>query len=155
MESEASIQLSPEDRARLARGVAGLERDATRPGRKPPLTAAAIERVVNMTLNEKPPAGTHWSARKLTKAVGLSHSSQAAARMKPPLKPAPAALDITLSETCTVIVPLVRSRENTYDRSFVQDNPNSPRSPVQARPSQAKPIQIKWLGFAWFYSSES
>jgi len=28
-----------------------------------------------MTLNEKPPAGTHWSARKLAKAVGLSHSS--------------------------------------------------------------------------------
>src|SRR5271165_1514285 len=56
-------------------GVAGLERDATRPGRKPPLTAVAIERVVNMTLNEKPPAGTHWSARKLAKAVGLSHSS--------------------------------------------------------------------------------
>ena len=59
----------------LARGVAGLERDATRPGRKPPLTAAAIERVVNMTLNEKPPGATHWSARKLAKAVGLSHSS--------------------------------------------------------------------------------
>ena len=126
MESEANIQLSPEDRARLegwvagrntpqklvwrarivlmwgqgagvtaivratgktkrtayrwrdrylARGAAGLERDATRPGRKPPLTAAAIERVVNMTLHEKPPAGTHWSARKLAKAVGLSHSS--------------------------------------------------------------------------------
>src|SRR5271169_3299461 len=59
----------------LALGAAGLERDATRPGRKPPLTAAAIERVVNMTLHEKPPAGTHWSARKLAKAVGLSHSS--------------------------------------------------------------------------------
>jgi transposase len=56
-------------------GVAGLERDATRPGRKPPLDAARIERVVAMTLNEKPPAATHWSARKLAKAVGLSHSS--------------------------------------------------------------------------------
>ena len=41
----------------LARGVAGLERDATRPGRKPPLDVATIERVVNMTLNEKPPGG--------------------------------------------------------------------------------------------------
>ena len=29
----------------LACGVAGLERDATRPGRKPPLDAATIERV--------------------------------------------------------------------------------------------------------------
>ena len=59
----------------VARGAAGLERDATRPGRKPPLTAPMIERVVNMTLHEKPPAGTHWSARKLAKQVGLSHSS--------------------------------------------------------------------------------
>src|SRR5271165_4863228 len=39
----------------LSRGVAGLERNATRPGRKPPLDAATIERVVNLTLNEKPP----------------------------------------------------------------------------------------------------
>ena len=57
------------------RGVEGLRRDATRPGRKPPLAAAQIERVVAMTLNEKPPAGTHWSARKLARAVGLSHTS--------------------------------------------------------------------------------
>src|SRR5215471_10798255 len=34
----------------LARGVGGLERDATRPGRKQPLDAATIERVVAMTL---------------------------------------------------------------------------------------------------------
>jgi len=59
----------------LAAGVAGLERDATRPGRKPPLEAATIEHVVAMTLNEKPPGSTHWSARTLAKAVGLSHSS--------------------------------------------------------------------------------
>jgi transposase len=59
----------------IARGAAGLERDATRPGRKPPLEAATIERVVTMTLNEKPPKGTHWSLRKMAKAVGLSHSS--------------------------------------------------------------------------------
>ena len=39
------------------------------------LWTSTIERVVNMTLNEKPPAGTHWSLRKMAKAVGLSHSS--------------------------------------------------------------------------------
>jgi transposase len=59
----------------LARGVGGLERDATRPGRKQPLDAATIERVVAMTLNEKPPGSTHGSLRKMAKAVGLSHSS--------------------------------------------------------------------------------
>jgi transposase len=59
----------------LACGIEGLRRDASRPGRKPPLSAAVIERVVNMTLHEKPAAGTHWSARKLARAVGLSHTS--------------------------------------------------------------------------------
>jgi transposase len=56
-------------------GVAGLERDASRPGRKPPLDAATIERVVRMTLHEKPALGTHWSVRKLAKVVSLSPSS--------------------------------------------------------------------------------
>ncbi len=59
----------------LARGVAGLERDATRPSRKPPLDAATIARVVHLTLHEKPPAGTHWSVRSLAKVVALSPSS--------------------------------------------------------------------------------
>ena len=59
----------------LDQGVAGLARDATRPGRKKPLSAAVIAQVVEMTLQGKPPASTHWSVRKLAKAVGLSHSS--------------------------------------------------------------------------------
>jgi transposase len=56
-------------------GVAGLSRDASRPGRKKPLSPTIIERVVEMTLHEKPPAATQWSARTLAKAVGLSHTS--------------------------------------------------------------------------------
>src|SRR5262245_35849693 len=59
----------------VERGVEGRRRDASRPGRKKPLDAAMIERVVHMTLHEKPLAGTHWSARKLARAVGLSHTS--------------------------------------------------------------------------------
>src|SRR6266849_1768407 len=59
----------------VARGLAGLQRDATRRGRKPPLAASVIERVVKMTLHEKPPAATHWSARTLAKAIGISHTS--------------------------------------------------------------------------------
>jgi transposase len=59
----------------VERGIEGLRRDASRPGRKKPLDAATIERVVHISLHEKPPAGTHWSARKLARAVGLSHTS--------------------------------------------------------------------------------
>jgi transposase len=59
----------------IARGIEGLKRDASRPSRKPPLSAEVIKRVVDMTLHQKPPAGTHWSVRKLAKVVGLSPSS--------------------------------------------------------------------------------
>src|SRR5207302_4388329 len=59
----------------MARGLAGLQRDATRRGRKPPLAASVIERVVKMTLHEKPPAATHWSARTLARALSISHTS--------------------------------------------------------------------------------
>ena len=59
----------------LERGIAGLKRDASRPGRKKPLSATVIARVVDMTLHEKRPAATHWTARTLAKAVGLSHTS--------------------------------------------------------------------------------
>jgi transposase len=41
----------------------------------PPLSAAAIQRVVDKTLHEKPPAGTHWSIRKMAAACGLSYTS--------------------------------------------------------------------------------
>src|SRR5712675_1265543 len=59
----------------ITHGLAGLQRDATRRGRKPPLAASVIEKVVHMTLHEKPPAATHWSARRLAKAAGICHTS--------------------------------------------------------------------------------
>src|SRR5215475_12113651 len=58
----------------LAKGIAGLQRDASRPGRLKPLSADTIERVVQKTLHEKPPKG-RWSIRKMAKASGLSYSS--------------------------------------------------------------------------------
>ena len=59
----------------LVLGASGLGRDAGRPGRKPPLSAAVIARVVHMTLHDKPPCATHWSIRGMAAAVGLSRSS--------------------------------------------------------------------------------
>ena len=59
----------------LAGDAAGLERDGTRPGRKPPLEATTIERVVTMTLKEKPRHATHWSARMLAEEIGVGHTT--------------------------------------------------------------------------------
>ena len=54
-------------------GVAGL-RSRPRSGRKRRITAAKERAVVSATLR-KPEAATHWSTRRLAKAVGLSRAS--------------------------------------------------------------------------------
>jgi transposase len=59
----------------VAKGVDGLLKDATRPSRVKPLLPETIERVVHMTLHEKPPNATHWSPRSMAKAAGISYSS--------------------------------------------------------------------------------
>ncbi len=59
----------------MAEGVDGLLHEATRPSSKPPLTAAAIERVVEMTLAEPSGEATHWTGRAMAKAAGVSHRS--------------------------------------------------------------------------------
>jgi hypothetical protein len=49
----------------MAKRVAGLWHDATRPGRKKPLPAATIEQVVAMTLAGPPGEATHWTGRAM------------------------------------------------------------------------------------------
>ena len=56
-------------------GVDGLLREATRPGRKPPLPPATVERIVEMTLAAPPGEATHWTGRTMAKAAGVSHRS--------------------------------------------------------------------------------
>ena len=53
-------------------GIAGLEKDASRPGRKPKISSEKIKQVINATLHTKPHAATHWSTRTMGEAQGLS-----------------------------------------------------------------------------------
>jgi len=63
-------------RERYARhGFAGIEKDAPRPGRTPAITAETVERIVQMTTQERPSRATHWSTRTLATVVGVSPSS--------------------------------------------------------------------------------
>jgi transposase len=59
----------------LALRVAGLEKDAPRPGRKPRISAKKIKAVVEATLHSKPLNATHWSTREMGKVQGLSEAS--------------------------------------------------------------------------------
>jgi transposase len=56
-------------------GVAGLLKDATRPPGRKPLSTAVIQRVLHLTLHEKPPRATQWSVRSMAAVTGLSHTS--------------------------------------------------------------------------------
>src|SRR6266853_6811647 len=56
----------------LALRLPGLEKDAPRPGRIPRISYRKVQAVVKATLHTTPPNATHWSARSMAKAHGLS-----------------------------------------------------------------------------------
>jgi transposase len=56
-------------------GLAGIEKDASRPGRKPKLTPAQVQEMVRKTTQETPPQATHWSTRSMAQAIGVSEAT--------------------------------------------------------------------------------
>ena len=59
----------------LALRLAGLEKDAPRPGRIPRLPAAKLRAIVEATLHTTPPQATHWSTRTMARAQGVSEAT--------------------------------------------------------------------------------
>lgn len=59
----------------LALRVAGLEKDAPRPGRIPSIPATKIRVIVEATLHTTPPAATQWSTRTMAQAQGVSEAT--------------------------------------------------------------------------------
>ncbi len=68
-------------------GLAGLEKDAARPGRTPTITPAKVQEVVRRTTQEKPANSTHWSTRTMAEAAGVSEKSVRRIWHKHGLKP--------------------------------------------------------------------
>jgi transposase len=92
LEIAAEIGISNQKAARwrkrfLKLGLAGLEKDAPRPGRTPTITVAKVQEVVRMTTQERPANATHWSTRTMAKAAGLSEKSVRRIWHKHGLKP--------------------------------------------------------------------
>ena len=52
--------------------LAGIEKDAPRPGRTPSIAPEVVEMIVSKTTQEKPASATHWSQRSMARAVGVS-----------------------------------------------------------------------------------
>lgn len=59
----------------LAFRLAGIEKDAPRPGRIPEIPAKKVQAVVEATLHTTPPNATHWSSRSMAKAQGVSDAT--------------------------------------------------------------------------------
>jgi transposase len=53
------------------RGLAGIEKDAPRGGRRPTQQRHWAKRIIETTLHETPPNATHWSIRTLAKHLGI------------------------------------------------------------------------------------
>ena len=56
-------------------GYKGIEKDATRPGRKKRFSRRQVTEIVRKTTMETPRGQTHWSRRSMAKAVGVSEST--------------------------------------------------------------------------------
>jgi transposase len=56
----------------LERGLTGIEKDASRPGR---MRTIDPEEIVRKTTQEKPANATHWSTRTMARALGISEAS--------------------------------------------------------------------------------
>jgi len=56
-------------------GVTGIERDETRPGRKPKISARKVKSIVALTTQQRPDNATHWSTRSMAAAAGVSEAS--------------------------------------------------------------------------------
>jgi len=52
-------------------GLAGIEKDAPRGGRKPTKQRRWAKRIIETTLHETPPNATHWSVRTLAQHLGI------------------------------------------------------------------------------------
>src|SRR2546428_3185198 len=56
----------------LDAGLAGVLKDAPRPGRRKMITPVKVDAIVNATLHTTPKDATHWSVRSMAKAQGVS-----------------------------------------------------------------------------------
>jgi transposase len=59
----------------LESGLAGIEKDAPRPGRRPSISQAKVREVVNKTIHSTPSDATHWSTRTMAAEAGISAAS--------------------------------------------------------------------------------
>lgn len=56
-------------------GLAGIEKDAPRPGRRKKISSRKLNKVIELTTQAKPENATHWSRRLMSERMNISESS--------------------------------------------------------------------------------
>ncbi len=79
-EIASELGITPEKVARwrerfLTDGIAGLKKDAPRPGRPHTVSGGKVKEIVDKTTQQRPPHATHWSTRTMAAAVGVSEAT--------------------------------------------------------------------------------
>jgi transposase len=92
LEIAAEVGISNQKAARwrkrfLKLGLAGLQKDASRPGRPSTITPAKVRDVIRKTTQEEPANATRWSTRRMAEAAGISEKSVRRIWRKHGLKP--------------------------------------------------------------------
>ena len=80
LEIAASLHISNQKAARwrkrfLQFALAGLVKDAPRPGRKPAISSQVKEELIRRTTQSKPANLTHWSTRTMAAEMGVSEAT--------------------------------------------------------------------------------
>jgi len=80
LEIGVNLRISNQKAARwrkrfLQFGLAGLLKDAPRPGRKPAISAKLKEELIRRTTQSKPANATHWSTRTMAAEMGVSDAT--------------------------------------------------------------------------------
>ncbi len=70
-------------------GLAGIEKDRTRPGRIKALPKSKESEIIRMTLEETPKGCTHWSRSLMAAEVGVSESTVGRIWARNGIKPTP------------------------------------------------------------------
>jgi len=68
-------------------GLAGIEKDATRPGRKKAISRRTVNKIIQLTTQGKPANATRWSRRLMAQQVNVSESTVARIWQAHGLKP--------------------------------------------------------------------
>lgn len=116
----------------LEGGVAGIEKDAPRSGRRPAVTTEKVQQIIRKTTRETPPNATHWSRRAMAAEADVSASTWA-------VSGAPMASSPIASRPSSSATTRISSSNSTISSDSISIRPSRLWFPRSMRNPKSKP----------------